>query len=302
MPIPRYTDILHPMLVLLGDEKIHKVSELVNTLADSLSLSEDDRNQMLPGGTERTFKNRVWWARTFLFKAELIHSPMRGFVQISSSGKKALEENAVITLEYLRSLPHFEGNWGTRRAENGPVDTSSSEGRLTPEELMSEGHKQLQDELVRDILVQVRENVSPSDFEQLVIDLLVRMGYGGSRKEAGIAVGRSGDGGIDGLINEDRLGLSKIYIQAKHWQANVGDVEIGRFLGSLASRGATKGVFITTSDYTAQAKQTILNNRSSVEIVLIDGAMLADLMIEHGLGVTTVTSYEVRRIDSDYFI
>ena len=308
MAIPKFEQLFTPILEICQDNQIHKMTDLIDELAIKVGVSDEEKMLLLPSGKGFVFKNRVWWARTFLVKAELLVTNIRGTVEITDLGKKVVSENKIVTVETLKQFDHFEKNWGEGKEKNS--DTSEQKigvglitaEPLTPEEMIENGYKVMKEELAGELLETIKKNITPAGFEQLVVDLLLAMGYGGSRKDAGIAVGKSGDGGIDGLINEDRLGLNKIYIQAKHWEANVGDVELGRFLGSLASKGATKGVMITTSDFTQQAKNTITNNRSSVEIVLINGKLLAELMIEYNLGVSPVATYEVKRLDSDYFI
>jgi len=250
-------------------------------------------------GRQATFDNRVGWARTYLKKAGLLISTRRGYYQITERGMEILKQKPPeITASFLKQFPEFVE---FQRPQKGKVkeeveqDTDETQ---TPEEEIEMAYQRVRQELAADLLQTVM-SCSPTFFEWLVIDLLVKMGYGGTRRDAGQAVGRSGDGGIDGIINEDRLGLDIVYIQAKRWDNTVGRPEIQKFAGALQGQRAKKGIFITTSDFTRQAQEYV--SRIDSKIVLIDGNTLAQLMIDYNIGVATVGMYELKRVDSDYF-
>ena len=300
MPIPDYQGLMRPILTLLADGHEHSVKQLLPPLADQFQLTDEERGQLLPSGRQETFRNRVHWASFYLMKAGLLERPRRGHNRITPRGLQAVQQGGPINASFLKQFPEFRefAGAGTSRVEGvlPPVDVEAA--RHTPEEQLEAGYVRHRESLTSDLLAKVRE-CTPQFFEQLVVDLLVAMGYGGSRRDAGRAVGRAGDGGIDGIIKEDRLGLDGIYVQAKRWDASVGRPVIQAFAGSLEGHRARKGVLITTSDFTAEARDYV--TRIEKHIVLITGRELADLMVEHGIGVTEVTSYTLKRLDSDYF-
>lgn len=310
MPVPDYQSLMLPFLRLISDGRQYTIKESREQLADQLGLSQDDLAQMLPSGKQALFSNRLGWAKTYLLKAGLLTQPARSVVQISERGKATLVSGVNrIDKEYLKQFEGFEDFLASSdlaalevpavQPATTPFIAPSQEARQeTPEEVFEAAYSQLRTELETDLLDHVK-TASPAFFERLVVDLLVKMGYGGSRADAGEAIGRSGDGGIDGIIKEDRLGLDAIYIQAKRWQNTVGRPEIQGFAGSLHGVRARKGVFITTSQFSSEARQYVSN--IELKIVLIDGKTLARLMVDYGVGVSTVASYEVKRIDNDYF-
>jgi restriction system protein len=265
-------------------------------------LTEDELRQLLPSGRQSTFRNRIAWARTYLSKAGLLASPKRAHFHITEAGLKTLAAQPTrIDINYLNAFPEFL-NFRTRKHADSPADlaaTAAESARENPEELIESLHDQLKRALADDLLARI-STAAPDFFERLVVELLLKMGYGGSRQDAGRAIGRRGDGGIDGIINEDRLGLDSIYLQAKRWENPVGRPEIQKFAGALAEHRAKKGVFITTSSFTKEALASA--TKHDARIVLIDGEKLATLMIDHGLGVTLAASYDVKRVDSDYFV
>lgn len=265
-------------------------------------LTEDELRQLLPSGRQSTFRNRIAWARTYLSKAGLLASPKRAHFHITETGLKTLAAQPTrIDINYLNAFPEFL-NFRTRKPADSSADlaaTATESARENPEELIESLHDQLKRALADDLLARI-STAAPDFFERLVVELLLKMGYGGSRQDAGRAIGRSGDGGIDGIINEDRLGLDSIYLQAKRWENPVGRPEIQKFAGALAEHRAKKGVFITTSSFTKEALASA--TKHDARIVLIDGEKLATLMIDHGLGVTLAASYDVKRVDSDYFV
>jgi restriction system protein len=298
MAIPTYDQIMLPLLRWAAEygEEI-QVRQSVEAMAAHYSLSDEERTQLLPSGQQALLDNRVGWARTYLKKAGLIDSPKRGFFRVTAQGLELLKE----PLDKLDKnlLKRFESFRNFTDVEKSELDVVvQAQGSATPEDLLAASYKEIRSGLEFDLLDQVKQ-VSPAFFEQLVVDLLVAMGYGGNRADAAQAIGRSGDGGIDGVINEDRLGLDVIYIQAKRWEGNVGRPEIQKFAGALQGQRARKGVFITTSAFTKDAQEyaSFIDSR----IILIDGVRLVGLMAEHNVGVSVVGTYEIKRIDQDYF-
>jgi restriction system protein len=256
---------------------------------------------LLPSGTQPVFTNRVAWACIYLQRAGLLERPRRGRYRITERGSSVLKEKpGKIDIKYLQQFPEFIKFREIKKQEKEQPDGNDEEEKVTsPEETLESAYQELKHNLATDI-VQTLKDCSSQFFERLVIDVLLEMGYGGSRKEAGEAIGRAGDEGIDGIIKEDKLGLDIIYIQAKRWDSTVGRPEIQKFAGALQGQRARKGIFITTSDFSKDAIQYV-NNIDS-KIILIDGRRLAELMIEHNVGVSTVASYQIKKIDSDYFI
>ncbi len=302
MTIPDFQTVMRPLLEHLSDGASHTNQETYEALAKRFDLTSQERAELLPSGKQAVFVNRVAWAKSHLKGAGLLESPSRGVYRISERGKEVLRNHhGPVNMHVLKGFPEYLEFRKPSRSGNGeavegplPVDTD-----LTPEELIEHGYEQLRGQLAREILSKVKE-CPPEFFERLVVELLVTMGYGGSRADAGRAVGRGGDGGIDGIIKEDRLGLDTIYIQAKRWEGSVGRPEIQKFAGALQGVRARKGIFITTSSFTAEATHYAGSIES--KIVLIDGQALATLMIDHDVGVTRVQSYELKRLDSDYFL
>lgn len=298
MPIPDYQAIMLPLLRFASDGKEHSLSEALDPIADTFSLSEDERKELLPSGQQSIFTKRVGWARTYLKQSGLIEATRRGFFKISQRGIGVLKKKpASIDVKYLEQFPEFL-EFRNRHKERNEVAENNDVSQETPEESLESAYQKLRSDLGQELLRQVRQ-CTPSFFEKLVIDLLVKMGYGGTRKDAGNAVGRSGDGGIDGIIKEDRLGLDIIYVQAKRWEGTVGRPEIQKFAGALQGQRARKGIFITTSNFTGDAADYV--SRIDSKIVLLDGDALSQLMIDHGVDVATTANYEIKRVDSDYF-
>ena len=298
MPIPDYQAIMLPLLKFAGDKQEHSLREAVNILANQFRLTEEEKNELLPSGGEGRFYNRVSWARTYLKKAELLNYPRRGFFTITPRGIQLLSDNPKdINAKFLEKYDEFIQFIEIKNEKN--IEKPSEKEILeTPEEILEAAHQKLQDNLSLEILENIKK-CSPYFFESLVVDLLVSMGYGGSRKEAGQALRRSRDEGIDGIIKEDRLGLDIIYLQAKRWENIVGRPEIQKFAGALQGQRARKGIFITTSDFTKDAIEYV--SKIDTKIILLNGNRLTELMIEHNVGVTPIAKYEVKRIDSDYF-
>ncbi len=305
--IPDFQTIMLPFLELLSDGKEHELQTLIKQIADKFELTDEERKELLPSGTQVVIYNRVVWAKTYLKKANLLSSPKRAIIIITEHGKKVLQNKPPkIDIKFLQSLPDFkewqtsyQTNYQNRKDDDqqSQVNTDIESGK-TPEELLEDSFVKLKDELAAELIDKIK-SCSPAFFEKLVIDLLIKMGYGGSRKEAGQIIGKSGDGGIDGIIKEDKLGLDTIYVQAKKWDNTVPIGQIRDFAGSLLSKKAKKGIFISTSNYPKGAYDFV----SSIEpkIILIDGKEMAGLMIEYQVGIAIKNNYEIKKIDIDYF-
>ncbi len=301
MTVPDYQTLMLPVLQVASDGNEHSISEVVEILADSFQLSTEDRSELLPSGRQFRFDNRVHWARSYLKQAGLLQSTGRGKFRVTERGLKVLQSNPeYVNQAYLQQFPEFlEFKHRTNKPETETaVEEIESETTQTPEEILESSYQSLRNKLVQEILERIM-TCSPRFFERLVVDLLVRMGYGGSRKDAGRAIGQSGDGGVDGIINEDRLGLDVVYIQAKRWESTVGRPVVQAFAGSLEGFRAKKGVMMTTSTFSKDAVDYV--GRIEKKIVLIDGEQLAQFMIDYGVGVAEMVTYTVKRIDLDYF-
>jgi len=292
MAIPDFQSIMLPLLNFARDQQDHSLREAIEALAETFGLSEEERKELLPSGLQTAFDNRVSWARTYLKKAGLFETPKRGSFRITPRGLEVLKQKPVkIDIAFLEQFPEFIDFQSRRKG-------GQATGKETPEESLEAAYQKVRHDLAAELLQTIKSG-SPTFFERLVVDVLVKMGYGGTRQDAGKAVGRSGDDGIDGIIKEDRLGLDIIYIQAKRWENVVGRPEVQKFAGALQGHRAKKGIFITTSSFSKDAEDYV--SRIDSKIVLIDGAMLAHLMIDHNVGVSPVAAYEIKKIDSDYF-
>lgn len=297
--IPDFQSLMLPFLKFASDEKEHSTKEVAAYLADMLKLSREELEQMLPSGTQTTFANRVHWAKAYLKMANLIENTRHGYFKISPAGFEILKKNlSVINIALLKTIPGFKEKTSPPVKRKSEASEPETEADLTPEENIERSSQNIKTQLTQDLLQKIMD-MSPAFFEKLVVELLVKMGYGGSIKDAGQVVGKKGDEGIDGVIKEDKLGLDNIYIQAKRWKNVVGSPEIKNFVGALAGQGAKKGVFITTSSFTSDAKKFI--DKVDAKIVLINGEELAQYMIDYDLGVSTVSTYQIKRIDLDYF-
>jgi restriction system protein len=304
MAIPDYETIMLPLLRLASDEREHRFRDAIEQLASEFGITDAERVELLPSGTAPLFDNRVGWARTYLKQAGLLRSPKRGTFQITEAGRALLAENPnQIDAALLNRYEAFR-EFRTRRHDKRESETTLKAPQQetvtdqTPEDALAVAYNKLRGNLEDELLDQVKA-VSPAFFERLVIDLLVTMGYGGSRQDAGRAIGRSGDGGIDGIIKEDKLGLDVIYVQAKRWEGTVGRPEIQKFVGALQGQRANKGVFITTSTFSRDAEEYA--KAISSKLILIDGERLASLMVDHNVGVALIGVYELKRVDTDYF-
>jgi restriction system protein len=300
MPIPDYETLMLPVLKLARDGNEHLLKEATEFIIKKYNLTEQEQKQLLPSGTQRVIVNRVGWATTYMKKCKLLKSTKRGCFEITERGIEVLNQSpSKIDSHFLQIFPEYHEFKKKKRKTRKKIDKSlEMDKSRTPEEILGQVYEELNQSLVEELISKIKDS-SPSFFEVLVIDLLVRMGYGGSRKDAGQAVGRSGDEGIDGIIKEDKLGLDAIYIQAKKWENNISRPEVQKFAGALQGKRAKKGIFITTSSFTKEAEQFASSIDS--KIILIDGERLAQLMIEHNVGVSTTSSYEVKKIDIDYF-
>jgi restriction system protein len=300
MAVPDYQTIMLPLLKALQDGNEHLLKDIYKQLAEEFQLTEEDLNEVLPSGSQKTFHNRVGWAKTYLQKAGLLRTVSRGRFVITPRGLDVLASNPqYINNKYLTQFEEFMEFRSLSNAEDTEVQALTEvHDNDTPEEILEKSYKRLRDELSTEILNTVKQ-CSPSFFEKLVVDLLVAMGYGGSKSDAGQAIGKSGDEGIDGIIKEDKLGLDVIYIQAKRWNNTVGRPDVQAFAGSLEGQRAKKGVFITTSRFSNEAKEYV--KVIEKKIVLIDGERLTQLMIDYDIGVSEYEKFIVKRIDTDYF-
>lgn len=301
MAIPDFQSIMLPLLRFCADSREHTNREAIETLAQEFRLTEEERKQLLPSGQQCVFENRVAWARAHMKMAGLIENTSRGIFRITNRGNQLLKKSpAEINLRVLREFPEYleaRDRNQVNKTEDASKDSDEQESK-TPAERLEEAYEILRKNLASELLSQLK-SASPTFFEKVVVEVIVKMGYGGSRKDAGQAIGRSGDEGIDGIIKEDRLGLDIIYIQAKRWENTVARPEIQKFAGALQGKRARKGIFITTSDFSQNAHEYVAAIES--KIILIDGQQLSQLMIDFGVGVATDAIYELKRLDSDYF-
>lgn len=305
MSIPDYQSLMLPVLRLAAERET-RVADIAERIADDLQLTPEERDELLPSGRQRVLHNRVHWAKFYMSKAGLIASPARGRF-VATDRAKALLDTAPerIDVPLLMEEPEFREFY---RKEAGVIEQNAAVAKsldtasphTTPEEQIDAAHASLTAALRDELLQRILAN-SPAFFEQLIVDLLVAMGYGGSHKDAAAQLGRSGDGGVDGIVNEDRLGLDRIYVQAKRYAPGnpVSRPDVNGFVGSLVGLGATKGVFVTTSTFSQPARDYV--RHLTQRVILIDGQELADLMIEHGVGVRGYRAVEFKRLDEDFF-
>lgn len=304
MAIPDFQSIMLPLVQLVADKQVWKLRDTVARLADDYKLTEEERAALLPSGRAPLFYNRVAWAKTHLAKAGVVASVSRGLVQITERGLSLLAENPKeISMKVLQRYPEFTAFQEGASVEAQKPSTEKEEiahgVSISPEEQLEQAYGDITATLISDV-VELLKTTSPQRFEQIVVDVIIAMGYGGSRAEAGRTLGRTGDGGVDGVIDEDKLGLDTVYLQAKRWTNDVGAREIRDFKGALDGNGATKGIFITTAGFTRAALDEVSRSRN-YKVVLIDGKRLARYMIEYNVGVSTAATFELKKIDSDYF-
>lgn len=297
MAVPDFQSLMLPILQVLQSGEEFKIRDISSAIIEWLQLSQADQNERLPSGRQTRFNNRMAWARIYLHRSGLIEKTERGTLQITQRGLEVLQENHErLTIRYLSRFPEFNQFRATGRDQEQNQNVKDIE--QTPEEILQASYQRLRRALASELIERLKA-CSPAFFENLVIDLLVSMGYGGSRADAGQAVGRSGDDGIDGIIKEDKLGLDVIYVQAKRWSNSVGRPVVQAFAGSLEGQRAKKGILITTSFFTQDAWEYI--SRIEKKIVLIDGETLTQLMIDYGVGVSEKDVYVVKKVDEDYF-
>ena len=305
MAVPDYQSVMLPLLRFAGEKNDEtSTGEAVEVIAKEFGLTDEDLKEMLPSGIQSTFVNRVGWASTYMKRAGLLEATRRGYYRITPRGQELLKKQPkAINVKLLKQYPEFlefQQLKGTRGGDRESFSRATLDvTTATPSEALETAYENLRDELADELLARVKKS-SPSFFERIVVELLVKMGYGGSRADAGKAIGKTGDGGIDGIIKEDKLGLDVVYIQAKRWENNpVGRPDVMQFAGALQAQKANKGIFITTSRFTDDARSYV--SQIGSKIVLIDGEQLTSLMIEHDVGVSTVSMYPVKKIDTDYF-
>lgn len=302
MSIPDYQTLMLPLLNLVRNGEEHTIRQCIENLAEQFGLTREERRQLLPSGQQPVFDNRVGWARTYLKNAGLLESPRRGTLRITERGKEVLAQGPErIDNEFLMQFDEFRlFRMRSRHGKNQQKQEHSKENDFAgdPVDQIEQAFASYQEVLIEELLETIR-HVSPAFFEHLVVRLLTKMGYGGGLMQAATVVGSSGDEGIDGIINEDKLGLDVIYIQAKKWDSPVGRPEIQKFVGALHGKRAKKGIFIASSSFTREAEEYV--KHLDPRVVLIDGETLARLMIEHNVGVTVKAVYELKSVDRDFF-
>ncbi len=296
MAVPDFQSFFKPLLDLAADGNDHSIQEARQVLAKSMAIPKADLEEPLPSGIQTKFENRVAWAKSYFIQAKVLESPRRSYFRITPRGMELHKAgHKRIDIRILNQYPEFLEFHKPRLAKEEEQEASKE----TPEELLQKSYESIRGDLAGQIVQRITSN-SPQFFERLVVDLMVSMGYGGSRTDAGKSIGGTGDEGIDGIIKEDRLGLDLVYLQAKRWQGTVGRPEAQKFVGALHGKRAKKGVFITTGKFSDEARNYV--ESIDPKVILIDGRMLAELMIDHGVGTTTTATYQVKRIDSDYFV
>ncbi|MFP4313010.1 MAG: restriction endonuclease [Alphaproteobacteria bacterium] len=302
MTVPDFQTLMRPLLECASDGKEVRTSDCIEIIADNLKLSQEDRDEMLPSGKQPLLMNRIHWARTYLGKAKVITSTRRGHFVITDRGRELLENGPErITIQSLENFSEFQ-NWRNASVNKKDITpkVTHDDNQYTPEEIIEHAYSNIDQQLKADILENLY-NLTPTMFEQVLIDVLITMGYGGGRAEMGKALGKTNDNGVDGIIKEDELGLDVVYVQAKKYEptTSIGRPDIQSFVGSLEGFNATKGIFVTTAKFANTVDEYV--KRIQKRIVLIDGERLADLMVRHNVGVRTKKSYEVKFIDEEYF-
>lgn len=300
MPIPDFESIMLPLLEAVKDGREHRMLELGNELADHFKLSYEEKLLLKPSGEETLFQNRVRWARLYLKKAGLVEDPRSGYTRITSKGSELLQKNiSKIDVKFLKQYPEFSNFYHKKKAISVPeMEVSEAVGTdaipLTPEDMIIQGYEIIRNNLEKEIISRLINNL-PEFFERAILELVRKMGYGIDHQ----VLGRTGDGGIDGVIKQDKLGLEEIYFQAKRWKGTVPIHQVRDFAGALLAKKSKKGIFITTSDFSPDAHDYVRN--TDLKIILINGDELSKLMFENNLGVTTSDTYELKKIDEDYF-
>jgi restriction system protein len=295
MAVPDFQSFFKPLLDFAADNKEHSMKEARDAVEKAMTLSKADMEEMLPSGTQTRFDNRVAWAKSYFVQAKVLDSPRRGHFRVTPRGLELHKQgHKRIDVKILNQYPEFVEFHKARALKEGEPEPTTE----TPEEALQQAYESIRNDLAGQILDRITNN-SPQFFERLVVDLMVTMGYGGSKTDAGKSIGGIGDEGIDGIIKEDRLGLDVVYLQAKRWDGTVGRPEVQKFVGALHGKRAKKGVFITTGKFSDDARKYV--ETIDPKVILIDGRALAELMIDHNLGTTTTATYPIKRIDSDYF-
>jgi restriction system protein len=303
VPIPDFQTLMLPLLEALSDGQERLIREVAASLADRFKLTEEERQEKLPSGQQTVISNRVAWSKTHLKSAGLIENPTRGRIRLSDLGRSVLAKKpGTVNGRFLRQFQPYLKFIGQIEVEDGPgaagEQTAVAESRKTPLELLDESHRTLRKATVEELLSRLK-TCSPGFFEEVVVKLLRAMGYGGVTGEATVT-GKPGDGGIDGVIKEDKLGLDVVCIQAKRWEGSVGRPVIQQFVGSMNYARARKGVILTTSQFTRDATEFV-DRIEGMKVVLIDGGRLAELMLDHDVGVTRTKVYELKEVSNDFF-
>ncbi|MEK7401570.1 MAG: restriction endonuclease [Gemmatimonadota bacterium] len=304
MPVPDFQSLMLPVLQFVAGGEERTLASIREAMAEKFALTPTDLAELLPNGRQTRFSNRVGWASSYLKQARILESPRRASYRVTPRGREVLATSpSRIDIAFLQQFEEFQAfreaaTDEDTEAERARPAAGAPASPLTPDELMRTGYGRLRSSLGAELLERVKA-ITPKAFEELVVDLLVRMGYGGSREDASAVVGRSGDEGIDGIIKEDRLGLDAIYVQAKRWSNTVGRPDIQRFAGALQGQRARKGVFMTTSSFSAEAREYASSLQTT--IVLIDGVQLAQLMLDYGVGVSESGVFRLWKLDEDYF-
>lgn len=305
MGIPDFQSFFYPILKFSSDGNEHSLNEVRNFLSEHFALNDEDKAERVPSGAQTKFDNRIYWTKSYFSKAKLVENTKRSHFKITANGQSFLQKfDSYISINDLKTIDEFK-EFSTGVINTSENKSSDPSGEIvleikTPFEKLEETFQFIQQELANELLQKIRLN-SWQFFEDLVIDLMVKMGYGGSRNKAGKSIKRSNDEGIDGIINEDKLGLDVIYLQAKKWdtETSIGRPEIQKFVGALQGQRAKKGVFLTTSSFSKGAIEYA--KTIDTKVILIDGDTLTKLMIEFGVGTTTIESYQIKKIDVDYF-
>jgi restriction system protein len=299
MAVPDFQSFFKPILEIAADGKEHTIKEARDKVKAVMKLTDEDITEMLPSGTQSKFDNRLSWSVSYFVQAKVLERPRRAYFKVTDRGRELHKKNhEKIDVSVLKEYPEFLEFHSSKSSTSCNTHEVELSTNLTPEEVLQQAYQSIRNDLANEILQKVKSN-SPAYFENLVVDLLVAMGYGGSRADAGQSLGKSGDEGIDGIIKEDRLGLGVIYLQAKRWEGTVGRPEIQKFVGALHGKRAKKGVFITTGRFSNDAMDYVAT--IDPKVILIDGRSMVEYMIDFNLGVSTATTYEIKRIDSDYF-
>lgn len=300
MGVPDFQSFFKPLLDIASDGKEHSMREVREKIAADFNLTQQELSELLPSGTQTKFDNRVAWAKSYFVQAKILESPRRAYLKITERGQHLhAQSHERIDIKVLSQYPEFvEFHNPSKQNKHNQIEPPQDNSNETPEEILQRSYQSIRSELAGEIIDRIKSN-TPIFFERLIVDLMVAMGYGGSRSDAGQSIGQSGDEGIDGIIKEDRLGLDVIYLQAKRWEGTVGRPEVQKFVGALHGKRARKGVFITTGKFSAEAHEYVKS--IDPKVILIDGKSLANYMIDFNLGTSNSVTYEIKKIDSDYF-